>query len=414
MTQDFTNMLYLFGASATGKEIKNEYCKNLSKIRDLSLSQEVWDVVYSGVRQKIENGEVKIPPEIHVALEKTFLSNVALNMQKKEFNLASLKKLEENGIKCAVLKGITIARLYAMPEARISSDMDILIDAKDEKRAVGILTALGYECEDRAKNDHHMKAYHKKGGLLEVHVALHSAPTNDIILDNEIRYNEEFYRLEDGLYTLGIQDNIIYLSAHLIKHLVNDATGVRQMMDLLLYMKEYKEKIDWEKYNSLMKKLGYDTLIRVVKGIGVKYFGMEFEDAITEGHGLPELLDDCEIGGVFAKNEKERAQFFSIYTKRRSGKGALSYLMYRFFKSERSVFAILFPPADAIKERFSYVKKNPLLLPVGWVHRFIQIFLKAKGKEAVKTEKDRMENDIITRRIVMAEKLGMFKNGDNK
>ena len=414
MTQDFTNMLYLFGASATGKEIEIEYCKNLSKIRDLSLMQEVWDVVYSGVRPKIESGEVKIPPEIHATLEKTFLSNVALNVQKIEFNLSSLRKLEESGIKCAVLKGITISRLYAMPEARISSDMDILIDIKDEGKTVEILTELGYECENRAKNDHHMKAYHKKGGLLEVHVALHSAPTNDIILDDEIRYNEEFYRLEDGLYTLGIQDNIIYLSAHLIKHLVNDATGIRQMMDLLLYMKEYKEKIDWEKYNSLMKKLGYDTLIRVVKGIGVKYFGMEFQDAITEGHGLPELLEDCEIGGVFAKNEKERARFFSIYTKRRSGKGTLSYLVYRFFKSERSVFAMLFPPAEAIKERFSYVKKHPVLLPVGWIHRFIQIFLKTKGEEAAKTEKDRIENDVIARRIIMSEKLGMFKNGDNK
>ena len=414
MTQDFTNMLLLFGASALGKEVKTQYCKNLSKVRELSLMQEVWDVVYSGVRPKIERGEVKIPPEIYTGLEKTFLSNVALNIQKIEFNLSSLRTLEENGIKCAVLKGITIARLYAMPETRVSSDMDILIDAKDEEKAVKILAGLGYDCEERSKYDHHMKAYHKTGGLMEVHVALHSAPTNDIILDDEIRYNEEFYRLESGIYTLGIQDNLIYLSAHLIKHLVNDATGVRQMMDLLLYMQEYKEGIDWERYNSLMKKLGYDTLIRVIKGIGVKYWGMEFDDAICDGSGIDELLEDCEIGGVFAKNEKERAQFFSIYTKRRSGKGTLSYLVYRLFRSERSLLSIIFPSPKAIKERFSYVEKHPILLPIGWVHRFIQIILKTSGKETAKTEKATKENDIITRRIKMAEKLGMFRTEDNK
>ncbi len=414
MTQDFTNMLYLFGAAATGGEIKTEYCKNLSKIRDLSLMQEVWDVVYGGVRSKIESGDVKIPSEVYLKLEKTFLSNVALNIQKIEFNLSSLKKLEEHGIKCAILKGITISRFYAMPETRVSSDMDILIDSADEGKAVKILTDLGYDCEERAKNDHHMKANHKKGGLLEVHVALHSVPTNDIILDDEIRYDEEFYRLPDGTYTLGIQDNLIYLSAHLIKHLVNDATGVRQMMDLLLYMKEYENEIDWDKYNSLMKKLGYDTLIRVIKGIGVKYFKMEFADAITEGCGFEELLEDCEIGGVFARNEKERAQFFSIYTKRRSGKGTFSYLLFRAFKSERSVFALIFPPVEAIKERFPYVKKNPLLLPIGWAHRFIQIALKTSGKDVAKTEKDSKESDVIARRIKMAEKLGMFKTEDNK
>ena len=414
MTQDFTNMLYLFGASATGKEVKIEYCKNLSKIRDLSLMQEVWDVVYSGVRPKIESGEVKIPPEIYMTLEKTFLSNVALNIQKIEFNLSSLRKLEENGVKCAILKGMTIGRLYAMPEARISSDMDILIEGKDEEKAVKILSQLGYDCEERSKFDHHMKAKHKTGGLLEVHIALHSAPTNDIILDDEIRYNEEFHRLPDGTYTLGIQDNIVYLSAHLIKHLVNDATGVRQMMDLLLYMKEYENEIDWDKYNSLMRKLGYDTLIRVIKGVGVKYFGMEFADAIVEGHGLPELLEDCEIGGVFAKNEKERARFYSIFTQRRSKKGTVSYLLYRFFKSERSIFSLLFPPVSAIRERFEYVEKHPILLPVGWAHRFIQIILKTSGKGTVKTEKDIKENDVIARRIKMAEKLGMFKTEDNK
>ncbi len=410
MTQDFLNMLYLFGASALGREVETQYCKNLSKIRDHALSQEVWDVVYSGVRPKIESGEVKIPPEIYAALEKTFLSNVALNIQKIEFNLSSLRKLSENGIKCAVLKGITIARLYAMPETRISSDMDILIDSKDEGKAVKILSDLGYECEERSKYDHHMKAIHKTGGLLEVHVALHSAPTNDIILDDEIRYNEEFYRLEDGIYTLGIQDNLIYLSAHLIKHLVNDAAGVRQMMDLLLYMKEYKEEIDWKKYNALMEKLGYNTLIRVIKGIGVKFFGMEFEDAITEGHGMDELLEDCEIGGVFGHNEKERGRFYSIFTHRRSGKGTFTYLFYRLFRSERSIFTMLFPSAEAIKERFPYVRKHPILLPAGWAHRFIQIFMKTAGKENLKDEKTRLENDVITRRIKMAEKLGMFKD----
>ncbi len=414
MTQDFTNMLYLFGASALGGEIKTEYCKNLSKIRDLSLMQEVWDVVYGGVRPKIESGEVKIPPEIHAALEKTFLANVAINIQKTQFNLASLRTLSENGIKCAVLKGCTIARLYAMPESRVSSDMDVLIDGKDEEKTVEILTKLGYDCESRPKYDHHMKATHKTGGLLEVHVALHSVPTNDILLEDEIRYDEEFYRLPDGTYTLGIQDNMVYLSAHLIKHLVNDATGVRQMMDLLLYMKEYEKEIDWDKYNSLMKKLGYDNVIRVIKGIGVRYFGMEFADAITEGHGIEELLEDCEIGGVFGKNEKERARFYSIFTQRRAKKSAFGYLIYRLFKSERGIFAVLFPPVSAIKERFSYVEKYPILLPIGWAHRFVTIFRKTSGKAVAKTEKDIKENDVITRRIKMAEKLGMFKTEDNK
>ncbi len=410
MTQEFENMLYLFGAAATGQEVDTQRCVNLSKIRELALSQEVWDVVYSGVREKIASGEVAVPPEIYQWLEKTFVSNVALNIRRVEFNLNTLRKLQSKGIKCCVLKGITVARLYAMPEARISSDMDILIELQDEEETTRILRDLGYDCENRAKYDHHMKARHEIGGLLEVHVALHSVATNDIILDDEIRYEEEFMLLDEGIYSMSVNDSLIFLSAHLIKHLINDATGVRQMMDLLLYMKEYESQIDWERYNSLMKKLGYERLISVIKGIGVRYFGMEFDGAITSGSGMEELLEDCEIGGVFGITEKDRKQFYHIFVQRRSGNTNMKHVIFRLTKSEKSTSSLLFPTLSSMRKRFSYIEKYPILLPVGWLHRIIEILLKQMG--IVKLEDKR--SDVHKRRMKMVEKLGMIKNGENK
>ncbi len=409
MTQDFKNMLYLFGCGATGKPIDVKYCENLSKIRDIALSQEVWDVVYAGIRTKIEDSSVAIPAEVYAKLEQSFISNVALNIRRIEFNLGTIRELESAGIRCCVLKGITVARLYAMPETRISSDMDVLIESQNEAEAVTILTGLGYECEERSKYDHHIKAYHKIGGLFEVHVALHSVATSDIILDDEVHYEDEFMLLEDGIYSLSVNDSLMYLSAHLIKHLINDATGIRQMMDLLLYMKAYEKQIDWTRYNSLMEKLGYDTLINVIKGIGVRFFGMEFEDAITEGHGLEELLEDCEIGGVFGVNEDERSRFYELFTQRRSGNSNIKHAMLKLTKSERSAFGMLFPSYKSMKERFVYVKKCPILLPIGWIHRIIEIVLKQMG-----IMKDKKENLTVNqRRMQMVEKLGMFKT-ENK
>ncbi len=409
MSKDFINMMYLFGAAATGKDTDIKHCENLSKIRDYALSQEVWDVVYSGVREKIASGEITVPTEVYLRLEKTFMSNVAMNIRRVEFNIETLRKLEESGIKSCVLKGITVARLYSMPEARISSDMDILIEENQEQRVFEILTELGYECENRAKHDHHMKARHKIGGLLEVHIALHSVPTNDIILDDEIRYNEEFRLVDDGIYSLGVNDALIYLSAHLIKHLINDATGVRQMMDLLLYMKAYESELDWTRYNNLMEKLGYDTLINVVKGIGVRFFGMEFEGAITEGNGMEELLEDCEIGGVFGSAEEDRKQFYHLFVQRRSGNNNISHSLYRLAKSETNTIRMLFPSLSGMKKRFSYVEKFPILLPFGWIHRIIELVLKQMG---VIKQNEKISN-VYQRRMKMVEKLGMLKNGEN-
>ena len=408
MSTEFINMLHLFGAAATGKPIDIKYCENLSKIRDMALSQEVWDVIYSGVREKIADGSISVPAEVYAVLEQKFMSNVALNIRKIEFNLKTLRLLEEKGIKCCVLKGTTVARLYAIPEARISSDMDILIDAENEEKTVGILNELGYECENRSKYDHHVKAYHKIGGLLEIHVALHSVPTSDIIFDDQVHYEEEFMLLDDGIYSLGVNDSLTYLSAHLIKHLINDATGIRQMMDLLLYMKAYESQIDWKKYNDLMKRLGYDTLINVIKGIGVRFFGMESEGAITEGHGLEELLEDCEIGGLFGISEENRSQFYELYTQKRSGNNNIQHSLYRLTKSERSVFRTLFPKLDPMKKRFAYIEKFPVLLPIGWVHRLCEIVLKQTG---IISQKEK-STEVNERRMKMVEKLGMLNPGN--
>lgn len=407
MTRDFENMLYLFGCSATGKEINTEHCESLSKIRELSLLQESWDVVYAGLREKIISGEVKIPPEISSQLEKTFTANVALNIQKTEFNLNTAKELEKRGVKCCILKGVGVARFYKIPEARISSDTDILIDKKDEKKVIAILTELGYETEFRAKKDHHLKARHKKGGLLEVHVALHSVPTSDIILDDIVRYNEEFVKTEDGYYIQGINDGAIYLSAHLIKHFINDGAGVRQMMDLLLYIKHYEKEIDWEKYNALMKKLNYDTFISVIKGIGVKYFGMEFDDAITSGSGFEELLEDCEKSGLFGLGEKDRKMFYSYYTQKRAKKGSFQHYVYNAYNSERGLIQLFFPKLSTMKERYGYVEKYPFLLPFGWVHRLFDLtFLRKKNSSKSENKETR---EMIERRMNTVLKLGMIK-----
>lgn len=410
MTQEFLNMLYLFGCGALGKEVKNEYCQNLSLVRKLALRQESWDVIYGALREEVIAGKIQLPEDVFSILEKTFTANVAANIQRVEFNLLTVRRLMDKEIKCCILKGNSIARLYKLPETRISSDTDILIDEKDEEKVAAILKEQGYTFEKRSKNDHHLKAYHKIGGLLEVHVSLHSVPTSDIILDDEVHYTEPFKELPDGLYTLGVNDGLVYLSAHLIKHLINDGAGMRQMMDLLLYMKKYEKVIDWEKYNALMKKLNYYDFIRVIKGVGVRFWGMAFDDEITEGEGIEALLEDCEIGGIFGYGEEDRKVFYEAYTRRRSKKSGLGYTLYRICWGEESTIKKLFPDVKVIKKRFAYVRKYPVLLPIGWIHRYIDVFLKAVGIIKEKpTPASIQKNDMIKRRMEMIEKLGMIK-----
>lgn len=404
MTLEFENMLRLFGCGATGQQAKTQYCENLHKIRKLALEHEVWDIVYLSAREKIVSGEVKIPKEVFAELEKLFLSNIAVNIQKVEFNLDIVRKITASGIKCCVVKGSTVAGLYASPESRISSDTDILIDAKDESAVCQMLTEAGFSVENRAKQDHHRKTYHPKGGLLEVHVKLHSEATREFLLDNEFCYSEDYRATDNGIYSLGLQDGLMYLTAHLIKHFINDGAGVRQIMDLLLYMKEYNSDIDWEKYNGILQKLRYDTLIRTVKGVGVRFFGLDFDDAITEGEGFEDLLNDMEKSGLFGCNEKDRKQFFYFYTQYRSGNSGMEYAAYQLKNSEKSAFRMLFPKFAGMKKRYKYVEKCPVLLPFAWIHRLLSLVFKKKNVQ----DKKEALSDVNKRRLNMLEKLRMI------
>lgn len=405
--QNFLNMIYIFGCGALGKTPDIQRCANISKIRDWALKQECWDVVYCALRPLIESGEVRIPEEIYLQLENIFTANIAKNIQKIEFSRQIIKKLEENGIRCCYLKGITISRFYHTPEARVSSDTDILINVKHARKAIKILREMGYETEKLNKKDHHIEATHPVGGLLEVHIAFHSVQTNEILLKKEFKYSEPWIMLEDGISTLGVNDGLMFLTGHLINHMISDCLGIRQIMDLLLYMKKYESEIDWENYNLMLDNLSYGKMIRVIKGIGVKYFGLEFEDAITEEKMIECLLEDMKIGGIFSLEEKNRRKFYHRFSEERCDKGKKAFFIYRYLNDEAGLINLIFPSVEYTSAHCPYVAKYPYLLPVAWVHRVFRILLGKKAKTVKQKEVNETE-EMIARRMSMVRKLGML------
>lgn len=409
MTQEFKNMLHIFGCGARGTKVNIENCNNLSRIRKMALNQECWDIVYCALREDIEKGNIKIPPEIAAQLEKTFVQNIARNIQRVEFNKNIIKGLQNEGVESCTLKGTTVARLYNMPEARISSDTDIIINPKLENKAIAFLERNGYTIKPYDKYDHHIKATHKIGGLLEVHVAYHSVHTKDMLLDGEIEYNEEYRTLDDGTVTQGINDGLLYLTFHIVKHFINDCMGIRQIMDLLLYMKEYRSQIDWDRYNALLIKLKYDKFISVIKGIGVKYWGFRFDDATDSDEEMNAILDEIELGGLFGTNEENREVFYHRYTALRNKKNKLAYMIKKYTKGESNFIKLLFPSLKNVSKYCPYVLKMPYLLPVAWMHRFI---IKAKGIISGKGQYVLLDTDktegMIERRMEIIRKLDML------
>lgn len=395
MTQEFRDMLYLIGADVSGKEYNPDHKLNIEGILRAAAVQGVRTLVFPQLEKLCPDECAKYTP--------AFWGEIGSGIRRNAFQLKTLSELKKNGIRVCLIKGLAAAAAYPHPEYRISSDTDILIDEKDEAAVLAFLKENGYSVEPRrSKNEHHTKARHPIGGLLEVHVQLYSIPTQKMILSGMELYGEE-YKIESfdecEVYTLGTNDALMYLTAHYLKHLVDEGGGVRQMLDLLLYMKKYESEIDFEKYNSAMQALGYEKLIDVVKAVGAMYWGMDFP---KEHRKLcEELLTDSEEYGLFGHNSGGKNGFFSVYCERRGGK--MKNEAVQFFGGEQSRMRRLFPDAHGMVERGYKHADNKLLYPFCCIHRLFD-----KSFEMIFGKKKR-ENPQVEKRLDMMKELGMIK-----
>ena len=360
MTEDFCNMLCLLGNSVNncGHKIKNT---DIKKIREMAISQGTYALVYPEL-EKICDMRI---------YTNEFLSLVADGIKRNAFYIRLLDDMRKEGIGFCLLKGASVSRFYPVPEYRISGDTDILIDPADEEKVQRFLEKQGCIIEERDKNEHHFKAFHKTGGLMEVHIRLYSIPAQEILFEGKDLYNEEYSHMNVDGYTmpiLGINDGLIYLTAHYIKHFVSKGGGVRQMLDLLVYIEHYKDKINFDRFYSILKDLRYDKLFSVITSIGAKYWGFNYP---IEDEGLVErILTDCEEGGIFGEDNNTRNGFNKLYYSRRSLKNPVRHKYFMATNAEKTVMSRIFVGQKGLQLRGYSYARNRILVPLAWLHRF--------------------------------------------
>lgn len=380
MTKDFRSLLHLYCCSIFDlMPQKDDY--NFANIFSLAKKQEIAQSVFLSVKKLQKSGAANLGEERFNMLNKRFLSDIAVNMKKTETIYALTDELEKNGIFFCLLKGDSIARLYAFPETRISSDVDILIDANDEKRSADILKNLGCKISKREKNHQHYTAIYNDSCVLEVHTKLYSATNENIIFKGKISYSKDYKEitLKNGrkIKTLSVYDNLVFLTAHFIKHFLNSGAGIRQVSDLLVYMNHYKNEIDFEKYFSLLKEINFLKLICTVMKIGNDYFNLEFDLPINIDDFICEkLLDDIEAGGVFGSSET-RNEKFSKYLTSTISQDAKKY--------EKNSLKRIFPNASSMFMMYPFTRKMPYLLPIAYIMRIFKLVkrLFIKDKQSI-------------------------------
>lgn len=336
---------------------------------------------------------------------------------------AALRKLlsqaKEEGIQFIVFKGSVLADLYPQYVFRISTDTDLYVYKKDREKASKLLERMGYEYLKDHSNPMVLVYYNRKEKhCVELHFCLwedYEGEQMDVLRALRLDVEERLVQLNicGGMQvtTLGFTEHLIYQIFHIVKHFVLQGVGIRYVVDIVLYVNRYAEKIDWEEFWEKISKLGYDKFCEGIFSIGIQYFDMDPQymcgREILQGRVLEVLVMDFVNEGKIIQEEKTAGwQILGIMTPYLEGKQG-----YEMSKWKRNM-KTMFPSRNSLSEDYQYAKNHKVLLPIAWIHRGINF-----GKKRIFKRKDWYSMgeklEIVNYRLMLMEELALIRKEES-
>lgn len=281
--------------------------------------------------------------------------------------------LSENEIEHMPVKGYYIRELYPVKELRSFGDIDILIHEKDRKRCDSLMKSLGYT----VKNDWEPTySYIKDDEYYEIHTNLFDVRLKDRADMTEYFSSAWLHAKKDsGLrFVPDTEFHLIYIICHLAKHLSTGGAGIRMYLDVALYILRYDSVISWERTEEEFKKLGLERFFHTVLSAVNEWFYVKAScDFENFGEELSELLEFTLDSDIFGHSRDNSA--IKLRGEERSKK--------------RTALKILFPPAEQLENRYTFLKRSRILLPLAWIVRVFKNFglIPKKIKELVNLKK---------------------------
>ena len=375
MTAEFQYMMHLAGCAALGST-PNPPPEGLDWARVLVFANE--QTVLPLVQYAMKRASFEIPEEHRKKAAASLNALAVQGVVRRMGILQVLEELERQGITAVVIKGFAIARDYAQPDVRISSDADIYIREEDEARALTIFKGFGFTYQEREPSHKDTTLRHPRFGVVELHIRLFEEFIHDIWYEKKgFRILEPYQKEEapDGSYfVFGDTDHFLYVLEHMMKHFIMDGLSLRMMLDVGVLLQKRGRNMDRARVEQFLTQRRYREALRVFRWILGKYCEFSFPDQepeLTEESGSAvALLEDMEQGGIRGfKIEDNNCQKdgMRIYNaelmKERKTTDWLS--------SNQELIRVLFPPMLVMKEKYPCLQKAPILYPLMILHRLV-------------------------------------------
>lgn len=295
--------------------------------------------------------------------------------QNYEFDKVILA-FEKAGISYMPLKGLILQELYPNRDMRSMVDADILIKQEEYEKAAVEMNQLGYSFT--GESDHEYNYIKKPFIRIELHKRLIPSYNQDMYA-----YFGDGWKLAkkcegtNGKYELTADDNFIYILSHFAKHYRDSGIGIKPVLDIWLFYKNYD--LDNEYLQEKLQELNLYEFYKHVIGLIKAWFeDGEFDTVTTD---MTTYILNSEIFGTI-KNSMSSQTI-------RENKHIENAARFKFVK-------FIFPGLEKMKRIFPVLEKFPVLLPVMWIWRVLRLVLFRREKiEGRKNMVDSIDQNCI-------------------
>lgn len=309
-----------------------------------------------------QSGISVLPPEMQRKYDDDYNSTIAMSVIRDEAMKALMDQFDQQEIDRLLFKGYVVKDLYPVPELRTFGDIDFAIRPGDRSKSNHLMLSNGYRPADDWEP---VYAYQNELEHYEIHTEI-----IDSDLGGQFKLQEYFrnfwshsIKVDDHTYLLETGYHLLYLLAHLAKHLYGSGAGVRMYLDIAFFIREYRDEIDWEHFKREVSHLKMNRFVNTVFAAVQTWFHVPSPISIKapkEGF-LERFLEFTLNGGVFGFADRKGAEVELRQNMKNRKVNRTSTFMRR-----------AFPSASTLAPRYTYLQSKPWLLPAAWVHRLFK------------------------------------------
>ena len=336
-------------------------------VETIAKAQAVIPLVYNGAVVAM----ARLPEELSAKWKKATVYGVVKNERLLTAQDQLIMCFQSNKISSVILKGSSVSRYYPAPDLRILGDIDVLVAKEDLKKAMAIISELGYVMRE-AEHDFHY-GFFRKDAYLELHYNVTTLP--DSIAGARVEeitqhFLKEVLQVPLGHHIFNVLTEVnqaLSLLLHMVRHMYESGIGLRQICDWMMFVSNTEADTFQSRVLPVLKYCGLQQYAMAATAICVKYLGLSAQQ--VPWCIVDDDLADAFLEYVFSGGNMGRAEgnaFSSLFTDARK------------MGTKQSSYKAIIANLNVISaQNFPNASKYNLLRPFIWVFLMLRYWARS-------------------------------------